>query len=296
MNKLTLRLALLGLLVCFVPHLRADEPVQVQVQADVVYGHKDGLALTFDVVRPAKPSGAAILWIQSGGWYSRWVDPKGWPALCKPYTDKGFTLFIVRHGSAPKYNIPEIVEDVRRSVRFIRLRAKDFGVDPERLGVLGGSAGGHLSLMLGTTGDDGDPRAMDEVLKQSSRVAAVVALYPPTDIREWITNPPEAIKKIPALKPPLTFDAKKGPDYSPLLHVNEKTAPTLLIHGDKDELVPIEHSKNMLPALEKAKVAGKLVVVEGAAHGFNARQNREIVLPAMLDWFEKHLAEKKERN
>src|SRR5205085_12459081 len=133
--------------------------------------HKDGLALTFDVIRPAKSSGAGLLWIQSGGWYSRWVDAKGWPAVCKSYLDKGFTMFIVRHGSAPKYTVPEAIDDVRRCVRVIRMKAKNFDVDPERLGVFGGSAGGHLSLMLGTTGDDGDPNAKDEVLRQSSRVA-----------------------------------------------------------------------------------------------------------------------------
>jgi acetyl esterase/lipase len=282
---------LFALMFCAATPMRAEE--KPRIVADLIYGRKDGMALTLDVVQPGKGNGAGILWIQSGGWYSRWTDSKGFLVAGKPYLDKGFTLFIVRHGSAPKYTIPEATEDVRRAVRFIRLKAKDFQVDPERLGVLGGSAGGHLSLMLGTTGNDGDAKSKDEVLKQSSRVAAIVALYPPTDIREWITNPPEAIKKIPALKPPLTFDAKKGPDYSPLLHASAYTAPTLMIHGDKDELVPIEHSQKMLAALEKEKVACKLVTVEGAAHGFSPKQNQEIVLPAMIGWFEKHLAEKK---
>ena len=264
----------------------------VQILPDVVYGHKDGMALTFDVVKPTKPNGAAVLWIQSGGWYSVWVDPKVWPAAGKHFLDKGYTLFIVRHGSSPKYAVPDAVEDVRRSVRFIRLHAKDWDVDPERLGVTGGSAGGHLTLMLAAGADDGDPKAADEVLQQSDRIAAAVALFPPTDISDWVTNPPEAIKKIPALKPSLTFDEKKAPDCSPLLKVTDKTAPSLMIHGDKDELVPIEHSKKMLAALEKAKVDAKLVVVEGAGHGFNDAQNKEQVLPAMLDWFDKHLAEK----
>src|SRR5687767_10500595 len=88
-----------------------------KVEADVIYGRKDGMALTMDVIRPAKPTGPGLVWIQSGGWYSRWVEPKLWPVICKPYLDKGYTVFIVRHGSAPKYAIPEIVEDVRRSVR-----------------------------------------------------------------------------------------------------------------------------------------------------------------------------------
>jgi acetyl esterase/lipase len=284
---LTAALAVL-LLAC--PVLRAaGEP---QIKADVVYGHKDGMALTFDVVSPPKANGAGVLWIQSGGWYSNWVDPKGWAGIARPFLDEGYTVFIVRHGSAPKYTIPEATEDVRRSVRFIRLRAKDFGVDPERLGVLGGSAGGHLALMLATTADDGDPKAKDEVLQTSDRVACVVALYPPTDISTWVNDPPEAIKKIPALKPPLTFDAKKAPDYSPLLKVSAKTAPVCLIHGDKDELVPIEHSRKMADALDKAQVPNKLFVIEGAGHGFNELQNKERVGPATMAWFSRYLAEK----
>jgi acetyl esterase/lipase len=263
------------------------------VTADVVYGHKDGMALTFDVIEPAKPNGAGILWLQSGGWYSNWVDPKGWPGVCKPYLDKGYTMFIVRHGSAPRYAVPDAIADVRRAVRAIRLEAKRFGVDPERLGVFGGSAGGHLSLMLGTTGDDGDPNAKDPVLRQSSRVAAVIALYPPTDLRGWTTNPPAEIKKHAGLKPPLTFAAKLEPECSPLLKVTEKAAPTLLIHGDKDTLVPIEHSTNIIPVLEKAKVPCKLVTIEGAGHGFSPKQNQDVVLPAMLAWFDKYLAKKK---
>jgi acetyl esterase/lipase len=287
---MNLRLLPLLLLLGAAPWTRAAD--EIKTETDVVYGHKDGLALTFDVIRPAKPSGAGLLWIQSGGWYSRWVDPKGWPGACKSYLDKGFTMFIVRHGSAPKYTVPEAVEDVRRCVRFIRLKAKSFGVDPERLGVFGGSAGGHLSLMLATTGDDGDVNAKDELLRQSSRVAAVVALCPPTDLRGWTTDPPKAIKAIPGLKPPLTFDAKKEPDCSPLLKATTKTAPTLMIHGDKDELVPIEHSKNMLEKLEKEKVDCKLTTVEGAGHSFTPKQNQEIVQPALLAWFEKHLGAK----
>ncbi len=212
--------------------------------------------------------------------------------MCQPFTDKGYTAFVVRHGSAPKYTVPEAVADMRRAVRFIHLHAKDYGIDADRLGVVGGSAGGHLTLMLATTADDGDPKAKDEVLRASDRIAAAVALFPPTDLRGWATDPPEAIKKLPQLKPPLTFDAAKEPDVSPLLHVSEKTAPTLLIHGDKDALVPIGHSQKMIAALEKAKVTSQLLTIEGAGHGFSPTQNQTTVAPAMLGWFDKHLAAK----
>ena len=286
------RRLLLSALLCLAarPALAADE---VKIDADVVYGHKDGMALTYDVLRPAKQNGAGILLVQSGGWYSGWQEPKNFVGGGKAYLDKGYTLFVVRHGSAPKYAVPDAVGDVRRCVRAIRMKAKSFGVDPERLGVTGGSAGGHLSLMIGTTGDDGNPKAADEVLKHSSRVAAVVSIFPPTDLRGFTTAPPEEIRKNPGLKPPLTFDAKLEPEVSPALKVTPKCPPTLLIHGDKDLLVPIEHSHGMMKALEKEKIACKLVTVEGAAHGFNPKQNADIVQPALMDWFETYLAGKK---
>jgi acetyl esterase/lipase len=291
MRKTSFQLSVLAILLVWAGPSRGDAR-QAQILPDVVYGHKDGMALTFDVMKPEQPNGAAVLFLQSGGWYSTWQEPRNLLPACRPFLDKGMTVFIVRHGSAPKYAIPDAVGDVRRCVRFIRLHAKDWGVDPDRLGVLGGSAGGHLTLMLATTADDGDPKSPDVVLRQPDRIAAAVSLYPPTDIRTWVADPPEAIRKIPALKPPLTFDAAKAGDFSPALHVTPKTAATLLIHGDKDELVPLEHSKVMIAAFQREKVTSRLLVIEGAAHGFNDAQNR-IVVPAMVDWFEKHLAAKR---
>jgi acetyl esterase/lipase len=267
----------------------ADDP---QVIPDVVYGHKDGMALTYDVIRPAKQSGAAILWVQSGGWYSAWADPKTLVAGSKGFLDKGYTVVVIRHGSAPKYTVPEAVADVRRCVRAVRLNSKAHGIDPDRMAVMGMSAGGHLSLMLGTTGDDGDPKAKDEVLRHSSRVAAVAAICPPTDLRGFTTDPPAEVKKHPGLKPPLTFAAKLEPDVSPVLKVTADDAPTILVHGDKDRLVPIEHSRNMVPLFDKAGVPVKLVTIEGAAHGFTPQQSRETMAPAIMSWFEKHLAKK----
>lgn len=274
----------------FAAPARADGP---PILPDVVYGHKDGMALTYDVVRPAAPNGAAILWIQSGGWYSGWNDPAKLAAGGKPYLDKGYALVIVRHGSAPRFGIADAVADVRRAVRSVRLKAKELGIDPERLGVTGGSAGGHLALMLGTSGDDGDPASPDPVLRRPSRVAAVVSLYPPTDLRPWVNTPEEFFQKYPGLRAPLTFDPKVAPAISPVTLVTPRAAPTLLIHGDKDELVPISHSRNIVPLLESAKVPHKLVVVEGAGHAFTPAQYRDTVLPATLDWFGTHLAAKR---
>ena len=108
-----------------------------------------------DLFRPAeKKSDAAILFMVSGGWFSKWAPPE---ATRNPFSfllDEGYTVFAVRHGSSPRYSIPEIVTDVRNAVKFVRTNADKFAIDADRLGVLGMSAGGHLSLMLATTGND----------------------------------------------------------------------------------------------------------------------------------------------
>lgn len=265
----------------------ARAEADVKITPDVVYGHKDGMALTFDLLQPAKPNGAGVLFMVSGGWYSRWSPPEGMVPRFEALLDRGFTVFVVRHGSSPKYVIPEIVDDVRRSVRFIRLRAEDFGIDAARLGVTGGSAGGHLSLMLGTTSDDGDPRADDPVLRASSRVAAVVAYYPPTDVRPWVDESSSYWQNYPALR----FEADKAGDYSPLLHVTPDDAPTLLIHGDQDKLVPLDHSEKIEAEFAKHEVPCQVLVIEGAAHGFPGDAGRRAA-EATAAWFEKHLGAK----
>jgi len=179
----------------------------VKIQADVVYGHKFGLALTLDVFQPqTNANGAGVLFMVSGGWYSNWQPPEKMQGMFKPLTDKGFTVFAVRHGSSPKFGIPEAVEDVRRAVRYIRVNAERFGVDPQRLGVYGYSAGGHLSLMLGTASDEGNPRADDLVLQAGNRVQAVVAVVAPTDLRIMVRQAPDrlpAYDRFPALDLPL---------------------------------------------------------------------------------------------
>lgn len=263
----------------------------ITIDPDVVYGHKDGLALTFDVLRPAEPSGAVVLALQSGGWYSYYTSPENRIERSRPLLDEGITVLIVRHGSAPVYAVPDAVADVRRCVRYVRMHADELGIDPQRLGVQGGSAGGHLTLMLATTGDDGDPQAEDPVLRHSSRITCGVAYYPPSDLRGWTTDPPEIIASKPILKPPLTFDADLEDDVSPVLHVTADDAPVLMIHGDQDKLVPVSHSRNILPKFEDAGVPSKLVVVAGAKHGYSDEENRKTVVPAMVNWFRRHLAQ-----
>jgi len=118
-------------------------------ERDIVYGRSYGAALTFDIFRPEKPNGAAIIFVVSGGWVSvpEMLNTPLMGAFAGPLTARGYTVFAVCHACQPKFQIPEIVGNLNRAVRFIRMHAADYGVDPNRFGITGGSAGGHLSLM-----------------------------------------------------------------------------------------------------------------------------------------------------
>ena len=285
-------------------------PVHAQSAAsitpDVVYGHKDGMALTFDVfMPPGEPNGAGILNMVSGGWISRWRAPEqarqGYEALL----NQGFTVFSIRHGSSPRFNVPEAYADVNRAVRFVRLNASTYGIDPDRLGVYGGSAGGHLSLMLGLASDEGDPTATGEVMRVSSRVAAVVAYYPPVDLRKR----PSPSEDFPATLPEsglffarglvvpgaadrfvaLEFEDELRASVSPILHVSSDDPPTLLVHGDADALVDLNNSELIHAAFKSEGVETDLVIIEGAGHGFRTEEHRTFASDALVTWFEEHL-------
>ena len=131
--------------------LRADDTLP-RVRPDVVYGHKDGMALTMDVIEPTQNrKGIALMFMVSGGWVSTWMPVETMAGLFQPLSDEGYTVIAVRHGSSPKYVIPEIVEDVRKALTHVHEHASEWQIDPKKLGVFGFSAGGHLSLMLGNS-------------------------------------------------------------------------------------------------------------------------------------------------
>jgi acetyl esterase/lipase len=275
------------------PHLAAapSDPLPTgSITPDLVYGHKDGLALTLDMYRPgSEPNGAAILFMVSGGWYSRWAPPEQLRPLLDPYLNSGYTVFAVRHGSSPRYSIPEAVADVQRAVRFVRSNAARFHVDPARFGVLGMSAGGHLSLMLGTTGDDGDPDATDDLGRIPSRVAAVVALVPPTDLRVAVWESPETL---PAYRnfPALNLAMEKAGPNSPVLHVTPDDAPALVIMGGKDDLVPAKHGQWIADAFQRETVKHKLIIFPDAGHGLEGDENRATMIREAVGWFDQYLA------
>ena len=283
-------------------------------ESEVIYGRKHGLAMTLDVFRPlAKRNGRGIVFAVSGGWFSAQKNIDGiarrsnWVELI----NRGYTLFAVVHGSQPKFTVPEIRKDMHRAVRFIRHNAKAYGIDPERIGIFGGSAGGHLSLMQGTDGLDGDPDASDSVERQSSKVQAVVAYFPPTDFLNYGKEGQHFDKVVRDLlngKNPFlaaldfhSYDSdqnwyeritdeaevrEKLREVSPVTHVSKGDAPTLIIHGGDDRLVPIQQAHWIMPKFKAAGVEAELLVMPGKDHGWKAGPDE---VKRFCDWFDRHL-------
>jgi acetyl esterase/lipase len=272
---------------------------------DVIYGRKFGMALTMDVYVPkAKRNGAGIIFAVSGGWFS--AKQTVAPRLYDEFIRRGYVVFAVYHGSQPRFAIPDILEDMHRATRFVRRTARRYGVDPERIGIAGASAGGHLSLMQGCAPRDGNPKAGDPVERESSRVAAVACFFPPTDFLNYGKEGEDAVGgtlrgyKAPfdfqVLDPatraftPVTDPAKRREilkQISPAYHVTPKAPPTLIIHGDADTLVPIQQAELIIQKLKEAKVPCELVVKPKAGHGWP-----DIVkdVNRLADWFDKYLA------
>ncbi len=263
---------------------------------DIIYGRKFGMALTMDMLRPAEPNGRGVIFIVSGGWFSakRAINP----AFLSAFIDRGYTVFAVVHGSQPKYQIAEIEKDIHRAVRFIRHNAKKFGVDPDRLGVSGASAGGHLSLMIGTRGAPGSPDAMDPIDRESSAVQAVACFFPPTDFLNYGKEGEDAVgvgmlaDYNPAFGPMIrTAQGRKllGRAISPINFVTEKTPPILIVHGDADPLVPFQQAESFLKQCEGRSVPTMLIRREGKGHGWPGMEKE---MPALAAWFDQHLKAK----
>lgn len=269
--------------------LRAQDAAPQRVP-DVIYGRKDGVALTLDVFKPAKPSGVGVLWMVSGGWFSSHDAIN--PGMMQPFLDRGETVFAVVHGSQPKFTIPEIIQDIDRATRFVRYHAREYGVDPERLAISGGSAGGHLSLMQGARGHDGDPNAKDPVDRVNSRVQAVACFFPPTDFLNYGSTGVNALTDETLKQFWVAFGYKsREPEElvrvaradSPLYLLTKNMPPTLIIHGDADKLVPIQQSELVMKRLEELGVPHKLEVRPGKAHGWANMGEDVKILAAWID-------------
>ncbi len=272
----------------------AKAPADFTRTEDVVYGRKYGTALTLDVIAPTKtPNGYGIVFMVSGGWFSSHDAVN--PNYYTPFLNRGYTVLAVVHGSQPKFTIPEITQDIHRAIRFVRFNAKKWGIDPDHLGITGGSAGGHLSLTMGTQGGPGKIDAKDPIDRESSAVQAVACFFPPTDFLNYGTTNEDAVG-VGILKDyKAAFGARSdtpesrqilGREVSPIYFITPKMPPTLIVHGDADKLVPIQQSESFVQRAAETGGIAKLITKPGVAHGWGGMETDMV---PMADWFDEYL-------
>jgi acetyl esterase/lipase len=279
-------------------------------KTEIIYGRKDGMALTMIMLKPIQnANGKAIISVLNGNWVSNDRMREGFPERSQLYVEQGYTVFGVMVSSQPRYTIPDEVTDLKRAVRFVRFNAKDYGVDANKIGITGSSSGGHLSLMVATSDETVNTKSPDPVDKVSSRVQAAAVFYPPTDfINFGGPNPSETINQAGLVLTGVAaaFDFKRWNDttrtyvsitdikkrleiakeVSPINSVTPDDPPVIIIHGDKDVLVPRQQSESIIAKFKDAKVPCNFILKEGGGHGW---RNREVEEKNFVDWFDKYL-------
>ena len=241
----------------------------------IEYGRRHGQPLTLDVLRPRSSNGLGIVVIVSGGWRSDPATIRPW--LVAPLLRRGFTVFAVGHVSQPKASVAEIFADVSRGVRFVQTHADEYGIDPDRIGIGGGSSGGHLALLLATRGGPGPSDAVDPVDRESSRVQAAAVFFPVTDL----TNLGGSTEDPGDGGPPIHFRAAfrqepvdmatwrpQAHELSPIDHVTAALPPVLIHHGDRDTLVTLDQSVRFRDRGLEEGADVTLVTVAGGGHGW----------------------------
>jgi acetyl esterase/lipase len=266
---------------------------RIQVDRGVVYGQRQGQDLTLDVLRPSRPNGFGIVLMASGGWKSQAGSFRPW--IAAPLLRRGYTIFAVYHIPQPEATVMEITEEVNRAVRYIRHNAGQYRIDPRRLGVTGGSSGGHLSLMLATRGGPGAPDATDPVDRESSAIQAVAIFYPVTDL----LNLGNSTENLHDGGPPKSFVKAFGPqstnlavwkvighEMSPIFYVSSNLPPSLIYHGDADTLVTLDQSERFQVEARKQGRIVELVVHHGGKHGW---LSMVWDIRRFADWFDRYL-------
>jgi acetyl esterase/lipase len=235
----------------------------------------------------------AVIVIHGGAW--RGGDKKDMRILAESLAQRGYVVAVINYRLAPKWNYPAQLDDCQRAVRWLRKNAKEFRVDPKRFGAAGASAGGHLALLLGTreVRDDSDP----ELKGISSKVQCVLSICGPTDLTD--KRYAQAARDSELGKILIEFIGKpydEAPEIwkeaSPIYHVSPDDAPTFIIHGDRDSIVPFEQSVRFAEALKKVGVEVQLVAIKGMDHGPTTPEQQDELMKAFgkaLEFFDKHL-------
>jgi acetyl esterase len=260
--------------------------VRTPTEDGLVYGEAEGETLTMDYYAPKGRGLHPAAIIIHGGGYQRGDSKSGSEAYCADFlAPAGYAVFSINYRLAPKFPYPKMVYDVERSVRYIRYNARRWDVDPNQIALVGGSAGGFLSNMVGLLNAPGDRESKDPVERESAKVQAVVTLFAQSSFATVPLN-----KDVHALLDPLI--AEKGEaealkEASPITYVTKDAPPFLLIQGDKDEYIPFSEDTNLQTALRKVGVRCEIIRIPGGTHGTGSWHTLPGVPPwerEMVEW------------
>jgi acetyl esterase/lipase len=289
-------------LVLFVSGTTAAQELPFRQHENIVFREAHGVGLLMDVFTPtASKNGLGIVDVISGAWHSDrgkirdHARAQTFHILCR----KGYTVFAIRPGSVSKFSVPEMLENLNEGIRWVKDHSKDYGIDPDRLGLMGASAGGHLACLAAVTAKGEKPSIWRFTQPTDTRVKAVAVFFPPADFLNWNGKPIDlqGDGRLAGVVRRLAFPdglgsataeevAAKLTQISPARLVTAAAPPFLIFHGDADPIVPLQQSKVLLEALKKATVPAELTVKKGGGHPW-LTLHEEVQLVA--EWFDKQL-------
>jgi acetyl esterase/lipase len=262
-------------------------PEGVKFEQGIEFSNVAGQHLQLDL---AQPKGAgpfpAILCIHGGGF--RAGKRESYDGLCLTLAQKGYVAVTITYRLAPSFPFPAAVQDSKAAVRWLRANASKYNIDPKRIGVTGGSAGGHLAQFLGVTAGVQEFEGEGN-LEQSSAVQCVVNYYGPSDFTQSYGKSVDAAEVLPLfLGGNLEQKRREHIVASPLYWVTPNAAPTLCVHGTEDKYVAFEQAGWLVDRLKASAVEANLLKMEGAGHGFKGA-DMEKAQGALLQFFADHL-------
>lgn len=264
----------------------------------VVYAEPGGKSLKATLYLPGEHGGGprpAMVVIHGGGWVVGTRHLRRW--YCEQFAENGYVVMTIDYRMMPKHPFPRCLHDCKAAVRWLRLHAKKYRIDPERIAAFGASAGGHLATLLATTGPE-DGLEGDQNLGPSSGIAGAISLYGVSDLTSY-ERPHQGEVRL-SLRGSFmerfvdgvhVRDRNPFEAASPVAYATSETCPILFVHGTDDRLVPFEQSEAFYSQLRALGVATRLVAVAGRGHAFDFiyRGQREPVFASMLAFLEVHV-------
>jgi len=266
-------------------------PAGVRAVRGLDYGGNGLESQTLDLYLPERAQGLLplVVWIHGGGWQSN-SKSNCRPALAIPA--RGYALASINYRLTDAGPFPIQIEDCRAAIRWLRSHASRYGIDPDRIGAWGPSAGGHLAALLGTAGDAKRWDRAGGNTRVSARIQAVCDYYGPTDflaaIKAGATDQSDA--KLLGGPPAEKRDVAR--EASPVTYVSRDDPPFLIVHGDQDRTVPLEQSKILYERLKECGVEATLLVVKNGKHGnwgTDVQPSPDRILDIVVAFFDKHL-------